>query len=122
MLVGSVAMLFHRRSAYFPVWFYMSELTVPLQNVIYYRLTMQPESTNDRVMRTLYKLRLLVFLTMRTFITPAMWIYLQKRLIDVPRVIEQMPKFIFYGSAANIASLTILNSLWTYAVAKKALS
>jgi hypothetical protein len=115
MLAGALAMPLYRRTAFFPLWFHMSELTVPIQNLIYFCQTMYPSLR----LQALLDLRLLAFVALRTSLTPAMFVYLRKRGIDLQAVIDGEARPVVYISSLNVVTLTMLNLMWTVAVAKR---
>ena len=68
VMLGSGLMMFYKRAVFFPTWFYMSELTVPLQNTIFALQTFAPE--HRATLRALIKARFVAFIGMRLLLTP----------------------------------------------------
>ncbi len=116
MAFGAFGMSVYRRGALAPLFFYVSEWSVPVQNALY--LAEKTQASRPTV-RALLVLRLVMFLLFRTAQLPSFIYVLRSRgipFIDSLRRLHWLPAG---GIVNNVALISVLNLIWTAAVVRR---
>lgn len=116
MAFGAFGMSVYKRGALAPLFFYVSEWSVPVQNALY--LAEKTQASRSTV-RALLVLRLAMFLVFRTAQLPSFIYVLQSRgipFVDSMRRLHWLPAG---GIINNVVLISILNIIWTVAVVRR---
>jgi hypothetical protein len=101
----------------------MSELTIPIQNLIYLLMLLKPRATlrNSKLLCALFVARALVFVPCRLLLTPLLIRYVVRHPNADFGLIKRVHPLVAALSLFNVGVLTALNVIWSRPVLLKAL-
>jgi hypothetical protein len=118
MAIGATGMSLYKRTALVPIFFYLSEWSVPVQNALYLA---EKTQASPVVVRALLILRMVMFLLFRTAQLPSFAFLLHSRGFSFFDAMSKVHVGIAGLTVANVLLLTALNSVWTLALLRRTL-
>jgi hypothetical protein len=134
-VIGAVSMLHYKQGAYFPVVFFITELTVPIVNLIWFtdRFGGTHCAPGSFLRLLLVTIRALCFILFRLAVGPLAFAYALDHHQPLPALVSdvaatasaskwyafwinftQLPTVVWTGSLAAMMFLSSLNVHWTY--------
>lgn len=117
VIFGAFAMQVYREAAFFPALFAISELTVVPTNVLWYATRLFGVSPSSRLANTLRSLRALFYVLFRLPLGPYAFYHALATtpggLSGLVSRFAALHPVVCGGNVFNVASLSVLNVLWT---------